>query len=91
MNAFQLQLLKAKGYEFQGTETRTRSIGGKTYVALAIKNGKRAEAGGPSIRDAEHRLVLNITAPGDDRAAEQWRREERFVKRMWKRYGFGRR
>jgi hypothetical protein len=81
MNLMQTQLLKAKGYVFSGTQRR-----GSRYVAIAIKNGKRAEASGRSITDAEHRLVASVTAPGEDRNVEQWRREEQFLRRMQKRY-----
>lgn len=87
MNLVQTQLLKAKGYEFDGTKLRAREAGGQIYVAVAFRNGKRAEASGRTVRDAEGRLVMSITAPGDDRNVEQWKREEQFLKRMWKRYG----
>lgn len=53
MNAFQLQLIRAHGYEFVKTERR-----GKYYVAIAHKDGFRdVEAGHPDMRKAERRLV----------------------------------
>jgi hypothetical protein len=91
MNLIQSRMLKAHGYDYDGTQLRPRQAGGTQYVAVAVKNGKRAEAGGTSIRAAEHRLVMAITAPGSNRNVEQWEREEKFLNRMWRRYGFGRR
>ena len=90
MNLIQSKMLKAHGYEYDGVLLRERS-GGTRYVAVARKNGKRAEANGMSIRAAEHRLVMAISAPGSNRNVEQWDREEKFLNRMWRRYGFGRR
>lgn len=86
MNLIQSKMLKAQGYEYKGAELRQRAVGGTQYVAVAFKNGKRAEASGASIRAAEHRLVMAITAPGGNRNVEQWDREEKFLSRMRRRY-----
>ncbi len=85
MNLMQIKLLKAKGYEFTKTELKTRQVGGKHYVAIAIKNGKRAEASGRTIPEAESHLVLSVTAPGTNKNVEQWKREERFLRKMARR------
>jgi hypothetical protein len=87
MNLVQVKLLESKGYTFEGTTAKEREAGGTHYVAIAFKDGKRAEASGTNIGDAERNLVLAVVAPGKDRAAQQWRREEGFLRRMRRRYG----
>lgn len=86
MNLVQIRMLQAHGYEFTKTELKPRQIGGEQYVAVAIKNGKAASAAGRSLPEAEQRLVMSITAPGDDRNIQQWKYEEQFLDRMAKRY-----
>ena len=82
VNLVQLKLLKAMGYEYKGAELATTAIGKPQYVAVAIKNGMPASAGGTTIRQAEDRLVMCVTRPGD----APWKEEERFLAKMRKRY-----